>query len=241
MQNQPELESIILCLSLRNDVSTLPFNHHNLHSSLALLHGLHLILNRDLCLLLLGHDISDLQAGLLLDCVQPIPDTLFGLILQVVDVLCRRVEKFFALVLPTSPVLCEGGSVFLFDLGVVFSEVGGEVWVEVVQADYECEGRGEQSNRKSAVAGEDGTGKSGDTDVKEAGGEGLGGGYEGFDFAFDGSLDVDPAIDERADRVARVGGEVRERAAGGTDLSFELGLHGYDFHLGIRLRVDRKL
>ncbi len=51
--------------------------------------SLHLILDRKLCLILSGLNIAHLQPGLLLHRVQTGPNTLFRLILELVDVFGR--------------------------------------------------------------------------------------------------------------------------------------------------------
>ena len=205
------------------------------------LDGLHLVLQRELGLVLGGDDVGHLEAGLLLYGVQARPDALFGLVLELVDVLCRRVKVLFALLLPVPPLFCECWCVLLLDLCVVRAEIGCEVRVEDVQADDKGEGRREHADREGAVAGEDASGQRGDTDIKKAGGERLGVGDERLDFALDRALDRDPAVDERADRGACVGGKVRDGATGGADLTLELGLNRNDFDFGIWLRIDREL
>lgn len=103
----------------------------------------------------------------------------------------------------------------------------------MVQTHHEGEGRGEEPDGEGAVAGEDRACESGDSDVEEARGEWFGGRDEGFDFALDRAFDGDPSVDERADGGARVGGEVRKGASGGTDLTLEFGLHGHDLEFGV--------
>lgn len=143
--------------------------------------------------------------------------------------------------LPVSPLFCECGCVILFEVCVVRAQIRSELRVEDVQADDEGERRSEGSDGESTVAGEDASGQSSDTDVEETGSKRLRVGDERFDFAFDRSLDRDPAVDKRSNGNASVGCEGGNSTASGTDLTFKFGLNGNNLDFWVCLRVDGEL
>ena len=163
----------------------------------ARLDGLDLVLDRKLCLVFGSYHISDPQTGRLFNGLQAGSNSLFGPVLELVDVGGGRVEVLLCLVLPAPPLLCECWGVFLLDVGVVFAQVRGEVWVEDVQADDERERRREHADRECAVARKDATSKRGNADIEQPRREWFRSGDERLDFVFDRALQRDPPVNER--------------------------------------------
>ena len=204
-------------------------------------HSLHLILDRKLGLIFSSHDIGHLQAGLLFHRLQPGPNPLFGPILQLADVLGRGIQHLLSLRLPLSPVLGQRRCVLVFELCIVGAEVVCQVRIEVVQADDGSERWGEDSNGKGAVTGEDAAGQRGYAHVEQARRKRFRVRDERLDFTFDVAFDRDPAVDERSNRGARIGREVRDGSSCRTNLTLEFGLHGDGFDFGVGKGIDRKL
>lgn len=111
------------------------------------------------------------------------------------NVLCCRVKVLFALVLEVATLFSECWQVFLLDLGVVCSQVVGEVRVEEVQTDDQCERRSKDADGESTVSGEDASSQSCDTDVEKTRSERFGFGDERLDLALNRALDGDPTVD----------------------------------------------